>query len=111
MAGTSSLASAFVLGSLVPSIVGIGVLFAVPAFGPLLDDLRDELPAATRLLLATYRCWWLAPVLVCVLLVAWPRPVDRPALALVLGTGIGGAMFAFGLYALYAPALRLATGG
>jgi type II secretory pathway component PulF len=108
MAAPASFASALVLGSLVPSIVGIGALFVVPEYGPLLDAFRGDLPAATRWLLATYRWWWLAPVLVCALLVAWPRPVDRPALALVLGTGIGGAMFAFGLYALYAPVLLLA---
>lgn len=111
MAAPASFASTLVHGALVPSIVGIGALFVVPEYLAMFDAFGGDLPGATHWLLATYRYWWLAPVLVCVLLVAWPRPADRPALALILGTGIGGGLFAFGLYALYAPVLLLAAGG
>jgi hypothetical protein len=43
--------------------VVVGTYRSAPVLGSLLDGLGTPLPDLTRALLATYRCWWLAPAL------------------------------------------------
>ncbi len=101
----------FAIGMILPTATAIGALFVVPQFAEMFAGFGAELPPATRLLLATYR-WWLAlPVLVVVIGMAWPKPNDRAAAAVISGLFLAIAMVVFVTWAGYAPIFNLAAQG
>lgn len=88
--------------------VAFGALVVVPQFADLFEGFATDLPLPTRLLLASYRYWGLAPVLTLAVWLAWPNRVRRGEAAVVFGSLLAGALFVFGVIACYAPIFMLA---
>lgn len=95
--------------ALLPGVaVAIGALVVVPQFVELFGQFGFELPLPTRLLLASYSWWGLAPLLTLATWAAWPNPARRGEVAVVFGSVVAGALFLFGVVACYAPIFMLA---
>ena len=104
-----NLAATLAIAMILPTATAIGALFVVPRFAEVFAGFGAELPLETRLLLATYR-WWLAlPVLVVVIGMSWPKPIDRATAAVVSGLILAIAMVAFVMWACYVPIFKLAA--
>lgn len=95
--------------ALLPGIaVAIGAFMVVPQFVELFGQFGFELPLPTRLLLASYRWWGVAPLLTLATWAAWPNAAGRGEAAVVFGSVVAGALFVFGVIACYAPVFMLA---
>jgi hypothetical protein len=94
--------------ALLPGItVALGALVVVPQYQQLFADFGTDLPATSRLLLATFRWWSIAPLLTLALWFVWPSAASRGTAAVVFGTISAAALFGFGCYGCYAPIFAL----
>ncbi|MBN8741809.1 MAG: hypothetical protein J0H86_20045 [Xanthomonadaceae bacterium] len=88
--------------------VAVAALVFVPKFRLLFDGFGSDLPQATLLVLATYRGWGLAALLVPAVWLLWPDRQARAVAALLVGIATALALTGFGLWACYSPIFMLA---
>lgn len=100
-------------GSLVAAItplalVSAGALWVVPQYAALFGAFGEDVPLGTRVLLATYRWWWL--LLPAIAGMWWYRQRGARSQGLTFAVGAISALllFAFGSWACYAPIFDLA---
>ena len=97
---------------LIPCVfVALGALIVVPQFNEMFVNFGASMPLATRILLATFRWWGIAALITAALYYFWPTAADRGTVAVAFGVIASGVLFAFGLYACYAPIFALAGVG
>ncbi|GMV29961.1 MAG: hypothetical protein AMXMBFR59_20860 [Rhodanobacteraceae bacterium] len=89
--------------------VATAVLFVVPSFATMYEGLGGDLPASTRLLLATYRSWALLAFAVPLIWSVCPDRRSRGLVGLIAGSLIAVLLIAFGWWACYAPVFALAA--
>ena len=90
-------------------LISVGARFFVPQFLTVYQSFGAELPLATRLLLQTYQGWPLIPLLYAAIWLVLPRHQLRAPVLLICGLALAGTLFAFMIYACYAPILALAN--
>ncbi|WP_257386537.1 hypothetical protein [Tahibacter caeni] len=98
-----------VIGMLNVLAVTVAALIVVPKFKLMFDGFGGDLPLATRLMLATYRGWGLAALLVPAIWIAWPDRQARGAVALLAGIATAVVLTGFGIWACYSPIFALAA--
>lgn len=89
-------------------VVAVAALVFVPKFKLVFDGFGSDLPPATLLMLATYRGWALAALLVPAVWLLWPDRQARGVAALLAGIATALALTGFGLWACYSPIFLLA---
>jgi len=89
-------------------VVAVAALVFVPKFKLVFDGFGGDLPQATLLMLATYRAWGLAALLVPAVWLLWPDRQARGVAALLTGIVTALALTGFGLWACYSPIFLLA---
>ncbi len=98
-----------IAGAALVLFIAAGAAVVVPQFQTMFAGFGADLPASTRLLLATYRGWALAVLPVAVVWLCVPGPRARAVTALLTGAFIAAGLMLFGLWACYAPILGLAA--
>lgn len=89
--------------------VAVAALVFVPKFKTMFDGFGADLPLATLLMLATYRGWGMAALLVPAVWLVWPDRQARGVAALFTGIATAVALTGFGLWARYSPIFTLAA--
>ena len=94
---------------LFPTVVASGALIVVPEFAGVFKGFGDELPAETRILLATYRYWLGLPFILALVWLLGPR--ERVRHLALMGTSLvlAAVMFLYGLWSCYSPIFRSAA--
>ena len=100
---TALLASVFA-----PALVALAAWLIVPQFVTLLAQF-GELPWTSRIVLATYRWWWLVPVAIAGMLAATGLHRTRPQRVVLAVNVLTGGLVAIMLLGLYAPIHSLAN--
>lgn len=104
-------------GFLVMPVVGVALVLlvaaaaavVVPQFQSMFAAFGADLPASTRLLLATYRGWALGVVPVGAIWLCVPGRRSRAVATLLTGAATAVALMVFGLWACYSPIVGLAA--
>lgn len=97
-----------VVGIIPCVLVALGALLVVPQFNDVFVNFGTSIPLATRILLATFRWWGIAALITVALYFFWPTATNRGMAAAVFGAIASSVLFAFGVYACYAPIFALA---
>jgi type II secretory pathway component PulF len=94
-------------GVLQVTAAAVGAWFVVPRFEEAYQAFGGDLPLATRLLVWSYRWWWLGIALPAVVWLLWPRS-SRGVAALLASTLLFLLLCLGGIWACYLPYFHLA---
>jgi hypothetical protein len=91
------------------ALVWVAALVVVPYFARIFDEFDATLPWQTRILLASYKWWGVAPLAIAVAWYVSKNTPGRSRLACACAFGLGAVLTLFGIWACFSPIIALGS--